>query len=86
MGRWVVWLEWSENGPGHTKFYSTLSYPSLHFPTNFLQNRTKIAKVCYWGGFWGGWGGLKIDPAPPLAHFMRIPPKGTSIPSSIKIG
>ena len=31
------------------------SYPNLHFPTNFHQNRTKIAKVCYRGGFRGGW-------------------------------
>ena len=54
-GRWVGWLEWSEHRPRQTKFYFTLSYPNLHFPTNFHQNRTKIAKVCYRGGFRGGW-------------------------------
>ena len=50
LGRWVGWLEWSEHGPRNTKFYFTLSYPNLHFPTNFHQNRTKIAKVSYRGG------------------------------------
>ena len=49
-GRWVGWLEWSEHRPRHTKFYFTLSYPNLHFPTNFHQDRTKIAKVSYRGG------------------------------------
>ena len=51
---WVGWFEWSEHGPKHTKFYLTLSYPNLHFPTKFHQNQTKIAKVCYRGDFWGG--------------------------------
>ena len=37
-------MEWSEHDPRHTKFYFTLSYPNLHFPTNFHQNRTKIAQ------------------------------------------
>ena len=37
------------------KFYFTFSYPNLHFPNNFHQNRTKIAQVSYWGGFWVGW-------------------------------
>ena len=79
-------MEWSEHRPRHTKFYFTLSYSNSHVPTNFHQNRTKIAKVCPEGGFWGGWGGLKIDPAPPSAHFKCFPPKRTSIPSFIKIG
>ena len=47
----VVRLEWYENGPRHTKSYFNLSYPNLHFPTNFHQNQTKIAKVCYRGDF-----------------------------------
>ena len=35
--------------------------PSLDFPTKFHTNRTKIAKVCIWGGFWvGGVGGIII--------------------------
>ena len=55
MGSWVGWLERSEQGPRRTKFFFTLSYPKLHFPTNFHQNPTKIAKVFYQGGFRGVW-------------------------------
>ena len=50
-----------------THYQKSITYPKLDLPTKFHQNRTKIAKVCYWGSFWmgrvGGWGGLKVTPA-----------------------
>ena len=50
-----TYLGLSEHSPRHINSYFTLSYPNLHFPTNFHPNQTKIDKVCYWGGFWVGW-------------------------------
>ena len=46
---------WVGLGSKHTPSHSTSSYtvtkPKLDLPTKFHPNRTKIAKVCYWGGF-----------------------------------
>ena len=41
-------MEWSEHRHRHTKFYLTLSYPNLHFPTNFHHNWTTAGAGNFW--------------------------------------
>ena len=38
----------------HSTSSYTVTKPKLDLPTTFHPNRTKIAKVCFWGGFWMG--------------------------------
>ena len=55
-------------------------------PPIFIKIGPKLTKFAI-GVVFGQVGRVvKIGPAPPSAHFMRIPPKLTSIPIFVKIG
>ena len=51
----VLRLNLKENGLEWIAYNEkSIIYSKLDLPTKFHPNQTKIAKVCYWGGFWMG--------------------------------
>ena len=67
--------------------HANIKLLKLDFHTKFHPNRTKISKVCYWGGFGvGGWGGQNVPPAIPYADILLLTLNYTAPPSFIQIG
>ena len=80
-------MGWAKRNPSHPVCSYTVTKPKLDLPTKFYPNRTKIAKVCFWGGFGvAGWGRLNVPPAIPFADILLLTLKYTSQPSFIQIG
>ena len=89
---WVGMLGWAKHTPRYVAYLFTITQSKLDLPTKFHPNRTKIAKVCYWGGFGvGGWGGRNVPLAArgplaiPYADILLLPLNYTFPPNFILI-